>query len=490
MDVRFFSNLLFGPNSYIPDSRPWDGQWYPEADTLGTFVIAAPGRGKTWLVAQYLLHVLKNVANASIFILDWSGDISNKLLYLIALEPYIEREKLLRKVIYDELGHQRFVLPTPEFSPLYGASTSEQVARVADNWEKLSGLLGQQAPVIGGMALAGLSPRIMEVIASINWQITEFPTLLDNPAKLSRLFGQYRDSISQPVREWLTNRFINLKQNEQELRSFALSKITGAILSPASIAKLGGSTPAYTPHEIIQNGGMLLFSGTNLINQKASQHYLFTQCYSLIMQEVNKRVPSDPNNPPLYLVFDEAYSIISNPGIAEDVGRIQSLYRSRNVRPIVIIQSLSQLAEPLDKQIWNMGNKIIGKVEEFNEAYTTAQEIFRYIHRQQKNPAVRENSQPVFEPDRGQYLQIANYIQHMQPREFFIKRFFSEANEDRFIRHISRTPEVPQQTPEESVASIKERLLRMHGRSVDEVMEGIKTRQAQPVVVNPQQMQP
>jgi hypothetical protein len=330
----------------------------------------------------------------------------------------------------------------------------------------------------------------MEVLTSINWQITEFPRLLDSPMRLAKVFSTFRGSIPQEVREWLTERFLGLKQSEQELRSYSLSKITGAILSPASFAKLGGITPAYTPQEIIRDSKILLFNGSNLINQENAQHYLFTQMYSLIMQSINKRVPSDSTNSPVFLVFDEAYSIISNPGIAEDVGRIQSLYRSRNIRPIVVIQSLSQLAEPLDKQIWNMGTKIFGKIEDFNEAYITAQQVFPYQKNSVKSQAKTESSQAVFEPDRGQYLKIANYIQRMKPREFFIKRYLSEAQEDPFIRHVKKTPDVPETTLEESVASIKERLLRMHGKTVDEVLEAIKNRQLTSPVTPPQQMQP
>jgi hypothetical protein len=81
-------------------------------------------------------------------------------------------------------------------------------------------------------------------------------------------------------------------------------------------------------------------NGSKLINQRNTQHYLFTQAYSLIMAEINKRRPGNPEDEPVALVMDEVYSLLSIPGMAEEIGMISPLYRSRKLELYVVIQAL------------------------------------------------------------------------------------------------------------------------------------------------------
>ena len=121
-------------------------------------------------------------------------------------------------------------------------------------------------------------------------------------------------------------------------------------------ARVGYSRPGWTPKEAIEKGLLVMVDGSNLINRRNTQHYLFTQAYSIIMAEINHRQPGNPNDQPVSLVMDEVYSLLSIPGMAEEVGMLAPLYRSRKLQPYVVLQALSQLAPNLRQQIWSIGN--------------------------------------------------------------------------------------------------------------------------------------
>src|SRR5688572_23280198 len=124
----------------------------------------------------------------------------------------------------------------------------------------------------------------------------------------------------------------------------SLVVILGCIEPREVRARLGYPRPGWTPREAIVKGLLVLVNGANLINQRNTQHYLFTQAYSLIMAEINRRHPGNPADQPVALVMDEVYSLLSIPGMAEEVGMLAPLYRSRKLELYIVLQSLSQLA--------------------------------------------------------------------------------------------------------------------------------------------------
>jgi hypothetical protein len=46
----------------------------------------------------------------------------------------------------------------------------------------------------------------------------------------------------------------------------------------------------------------------------------------------------------------------------------------------VVLQSLSQLAKPLDEQIWSLGNKVVFAIENKNKAEEVAHQLLNMIH--------------------------------------------------------------------------------------------------------------
>lgn len=454
---------------------PYDGL------TMGTPYIGKQGTGKTSSLARHLVDYALTFRDRAIFVLDWSGSISNIILTLVAKQPPEIRERLVRRIVYDELGHPEWVIPMPEFSPLYGGSYGEQVQRVANNLVKLAPELVKEAPLLAGLGLREIAPQVFRLLTAITnehgetWQITEAKKLLINLPLLRSAVALYGRQV--PEANWFfRNIFTQLKQQERELRSYAVLALLGAVEPRETKARLGFYRPGWTPKEAIENGLIVLVNGARLINQKNTQHYLFTQAYSLIMSEINKRTPANPLDRPVALVMDEVYSLLSIPGMAEEVGMLSPLYRSRKLELYIVLQSLSQLAPTLRAQIWSLGNIICFAISNFDEAHEIAQQLFKYEPQSIKMEARSEHSQPIIEPDRGQYLTIANWIQRLTHRECIIRRYFSEQEMDRYVRHIKQTRQHPDLPINETIDEIKERLLRERGIRVRDALEVVNNR--------------
>lgn len=174
--------------------------------------------------------------------------------------------------------------------------------------------------------------------------------------------------------------------------------------------------------------------------------------------------------------MDEVYSLLSIPGMAEEVGMLSPLYRSRKLELYVVLQSLSQLAATLRQQIWSIGNIISFAISNFNEAYEIAQQLFKYEPVTVKLEPKTEYQQPVIEPDRGQYLEIANWIQRLRHRECIIRSYKSEKLLDKFVLYIPRTRENGTVEIEQTIEEVKEELLRERGVRVRDALDKINNR--------------
>jgi hypothetical protein len=155
---------------------------------------------------------------------------------------------------------------------------------------------------------------------------------------------------------------------------------------------------------------------------------------------------------------------------------ISPLYRSRKLQLYIVLQSLSQLAKPLDEQIWSLGNKMVFAMENKDEAEKVAHQLFKYDPRYTKQPARTLQQNPITEPEHGQDRIIADWIQNLGFREALMRRFISERQLDPFVRHISKTRDHPSQFPAEPVSALKERLMRERGVRVRDALEVINRR--------------
>lgn len=472
----------------IPTNRNFPGTRHaafeeltPEGATMGTLYIGRQGTGKTTSLARHLVDSFKRFPDRAIFVLDWSGSISDAILSLVIQEPKEVREALLRRLVYDEMGNPEWVIPMPEFSHLYGSTYEEQVQRMANNLAKLAPELVADAPFLAGLGIREIAPQLFRLLTSVSnqyeetWQVTEAKKLLAEPALVKRITAKYGYKV--PQAKWFFEKnFLPLPDRERELRTYAIAALLGAVETVEARARVGYYRPGWTPREAIGGGLMVLLNGARLINQKNTQHYLFTQVYSLIMNEINKRIPGDPKDKPVALVMDEVYSLLSIPGMAEEIGMLSPLYRSRKLEIYIVLQALSQLAETLREQIWSIGNVVCFAVSNFQEAYELAQQIFKYFPETVKLPSKIDSQQPMIEPDRGQYLQIANDIQRMRHRECIIRRYLSERLLDKHVLWVSETKGVSGKPGDMTVSGLKERLVKERGVRVRDALEVINQR--------------
>ena len=485
--------MLFG---YHPISSSLaiskEDELFDEGLTMGTLYIGKQGTGKTTSLARHLVDYFKRYPDRAIFVLDWSGSITDGILTMLLNEEPNKRATYLRRIVYDQLGNPDWVIPMPEFSTAYGGNFEEQIQRVVSNLSKLSPHLIKNAPILGGLAVNEIAPHFFRLLTAISndeidsnetWQITETKRLMVDKAFLRKALNKYGSKI--PETAWFLNcEYLSqdIKSSEREIRTYALRSLLNLTDIREIKARLGYYHPGWTPKEAIEGGKMVIIDGAKMIGQEQAQHYLFTQVFSLILAEIKRRRPADPNDKPVSLVLDEVYSLLSIPGMAPELSQLSPQYRSRKLQLYIVLQELAQMSEELRPHIWSLGNVVSFAVSNFNEAYEIAQQLFKYDPRMEKLPATK-NRQPMIENDRGQYLEIGNWIQRMKRRECIIRRHVSEQRMDSYIRHVLETKTSPTMNADNKayLEDIKLDLLKAKGIKVRDALEVINRRHTQEV---------
>jgi hypothetical protein len=480
IDWKLIIKILFPDLPKYPNTRlvPYE-ELSTEGLTMGTLIIGKQGSGKTTSLSRHIYEYFKKYPDRAIFVLDSKGSNSDEILSFIARDP--DWEKLSKRIVYDDLGNPDWVIPLPEFSHMYGTSFDEQAHRVATNLQNLAPELVKGAPYIAGLGLQEIAPQLFRIESAISdeygksWQVTETRPLLTNMPVLKRVVAKYGYRVPK-AKEYFEKEFFKLSENEKELRTYAIRSLLGPTEAPEIRAKLGYYQPGWTPREAIKNGLMVIIDGSRLNNRKAVQHYLFTQAFSLIMAEVNKRHPADSNDKPVSLILDEVYSLFKIPSMAPEIAQLAPQYRSRKLQLYIVLQELEQMSEELRPHIWSLGNIVCFGISNFDEAYRIAQQLFKYDPKTIKMDSRSNTSQPIVEPDRGQYLQIANDLQRLAHRECIIRRYQSERVMEKNILWVKKTKDVPNTKMRISVAEFKDKLLRERGVRVQDALEAISER--------------
>jgi hypothetical protein len=476
----FWPDLPKYPNTRLVPFEELPG----EGLTMGTLFIGKQGSGKTTSLSRHIVEYFKKYPDRAIFILDSKGSNADEILALIAKDPNWER--LSKRIVYDDLGNPDWVIPLPEFSHMYGTTYDEQAHRVATNLQNLAPELVKGAPYIAGLGLQEIAPQLFRIESSVSdeqnktWQVTETRSLLTNMPLLRKMVAKYGYKVPK-AKEYFEKEFFSLSPNEKELRTYAIRSLLGVTEAPEIRARLGYHQPRWTPREAIKNGLMVIVDGSRLNNRKAVQHYLFTQAFSLIMAEINKRHPADPNDKPVSLILDEVYSLFKIPSMAPEIAQLAPQYRSRKLQLYIVLQELEQMSEELRPHIWSLGNVVCFGISNFDEAYRIAQQLFKYDPKTIKMDSRSDTSQPIVEPDRGQYLQIANDLQRLAHRECIIRRYQSERVMEKNILWIKKTKDVPNTPMKISVDALKDRLLQERGIRVQEALDSINKRTAEKV---------
>lgn len=461
--------------------------------TMGTLYIGKQGTGKTTSLARHLVDYFKRYPDRAIFVLDWSGSITDSILTIILGEEPAMRSTYLKRIIYDQLGNPEWVIPMPEFSLAYGTSYEDQIQRVVSNLNKLSPHLIQNAPILGGLAVNEIAPHFFRLLTAMTndevdsgetWQITETKALMVDKNFLRKALAKYGSKV--PETSWfLTNEYLSqdIKSGEREMRTYALRSLLNLTDIREIKARLGYYRPGWTPKEAIEGGKMVIIDGARLIGQEQTQHYLFTQAFSLIMAEIKRRRPADPDDLPVSLILDEVYSLLSIPGMAVELSQLSPQYRSRKLQLYIVLQELAQMSEELRPHIWSLGNVVSFAIANFNEAYEIAQQLFKYDPRQQKLPPISDRQQPMMENDRGQYLEIGNWIQRMKRRECIIRRHVSESRMEDHVLHVqeTKTSATVNKINKSDLDDLKDALLKERGVRVRDALEIINRRHKEEV---------
>jgi hypothetical protein len=472
----------------IPNLRTaMDDNLYFESLTRGGLVIGRPGVGKSiWLAMQVVAYAL-TYPDRPIFSLDASGSFTDEFIRICCQLPARQRNMLLRRIVYDRMGDPDFVIPLPFFSPGYDLDDEEQAQRVKQNYESRNEELMERTPIMS-LCIRETLPELCRLLYAIqdehgdSWQITEAKKLLIDPGMLKNACNKFGYKV--PESKWYFERdFLgdHISDHERELRTYALRSILGEIEPRPIRARLGYHKPGWTPKEIIDNGLIYLASGETLINQEKAQELLFTDVFSHILSQINKRTPHNPDDKHVLLVIDEVPMLIRMKGMAHEIGKVPPQYRSRRLQLIVVIQALWQLADNLKEQIWSLGNVTCFGVDDFREAYSIAQQLFMYDPVKTRLPAASDQGQPILDTDRSEYLVGANWIQHLTQRECILRRYISEGEEDPFVGYVEKTSEKPNSPLDEPLIEIKKRHLKRRAIPVSDVLEVINQRKTIPL---------
>ena len=331
LNRNMITNLLWPKPNHpdIPNVRAIrDDMLYFDSLTRGGLVIGKPGVGKTVWCAMEAVRYALEYPDRPIISLDASGSFTNEFIQLVQQLPRRARELIDRRIVYDRMGDQDWCVPMPYFSPDYGLHYEEQVQRVAKNYKKLNEDLISQTPVMS-LAIREILPELSRILCAIQnehgecWQITEAKKLLLDLNTLRIACKKFGYKV--PDAKWyFENEFLNnrVTKYEKERRTFTLRSVLGSIGSRPVRARLGYYKPGWTPKEAIEKGLIVLVSGEELINQEEVQSILFTDIYSQILAQINKRMPHNPKDKHVLLIIDEVYSLIQIPGMAAEIGKV------------------------------------------------------------------------------------------------------------------------------------------------------------------------
>jgi hypothetical protein len=334
-------------------------------------------------------------------------------------------------------------------------------------------------------AITETAPNLFRLLQKINdvygsWQITEAKKLLIDTFKNGLLdeackrFGGFVPNAKWYLEKQLLRKEITA--TALEARTASLIGALGVIESGPLRARYGYIRPGITVREIIDKGLIYIVSGAKLTNQKKAQAWVYWDEYASLKAIINKRSPHDPNEKPVLLVIDEVYQLFEIKGMAKEIGLITSYYRSRKLQLMIIIQAFWQLDDKLKEQFWNLGNLVTFSLDNFDDSYKFAQQVFMYDPSSEKFPARSEIGQPIVEQDRGQYLTAANWIQNLKWRQMVMRRYVNEREKEQFVGFVRKTREKPEVQLPEPLDAIKERLLRRWAVEVEAALEVVNER--------------
>jgi hypothetical protein len=486
-DLRTVNRALFGKPiyPYIPNLRiTRDDTLFFESLTRGAWIGGNPGTGKTTWCAMETIRYALTYPDRPIFILDASGSLTNEIIEIAHYIP--EGEKVLKRIALDIPGHEKWVVPKPMFHPDYGLTEEELVAKAVLIFKELKPRTLTETPMMAE-AINTTAPRLCELLMTMtnehgeSWQITEAKRLLIDRyegGELSKACKGYGERA--PAAKWYFEKTLlrsDITPTGFEARTASLLGALSTLETKPLRARYGYCRPGITDKEVIEKGLIKIVSGEAITNQNDAQALVFWEEFAGIRALINKRIPHDPASEPCLLIIDEVYRLFEIEGMAKALGEVSTYFRSRKLMPVIIIQAFWQLTELLKEQIWNLGTVVAFAMENQKDAYAIAQQLAVYDPESVKFNYQRQGANPTAEPDRGQFLQIADFIQKkMGWRQMLLRRYINEREKDPYIRFVEQTRDKPKGTLPASLTEIKEELFRKRALPVKDVLTVVNQR--------------
>jgi hypothetical protein len=456
---------------------------YDAALAMSSVFLGRQGSAKTFTVAQELLEQMKAHPEQPFFIFDWSGGLIITLFLLILSDP--KRDELLPRLIYDDMGGRTIngvphIMGMPEFSEKYDPEkrwlerVEDQGDRVLRVFTALNEDLIARNPTMGGRPINELLPNILALLNAVtdekgeSFQLTEATQLLNNDVreKARRRFGYKVGKANEYFRE----QFQGTSRLEKD-QAHALADVLDVIKTQRIRARVGCSDPGWTPREAIQRGQIVCCDGSGLNNNRQQKDYAYLSLFHLILDEINKRVPSAPGYPPINWVMDEVYTFTEIKNVSRMLTHLVTEYRNRLLHLFFVVQTLKQLPgeengrKGLEDLFFSFGNIVVFQLLDIDDCLTVAKNFFPFDPQSVKVAAQRDGQHDIMKNRDEQLAEKAYQLQHLAKRECYVRRFIDEARMDKII-HIGRTRNVRITATREDVERLKDRMMLERGVSL------------------------
>src|SRR6185503_13171629 len=184
---------------------------------------------------------------------------------------------------------------------------SDRVLRVL---EALNADLIERNPTLGGRPIHDLLPNLLLLANAVtdekgeSWQITEVARLLNKQVR-ENARKQFGGKVKK-ANVYFSDQFTGETKLDKDIAQ-ALGDVLDVFNTRRIRARAGYLIPGWTPSEAIRNAQIVCCDGSGLTNNHKQKDYSYLQLFHLVLDEINKRVPSAPGYPPINWVMDEVY---------------------------------------------------------------------------------------------------------------------------------------------------------------------------------------
>jgi hypothetical protein len=467
------------PPPHLPNTRAAVSEDIPASGRRrGIVGLGEPSSGKTASMARMMVDHLIEHPEESMVSFDGSEDFTNKFINIALSKPPAIRDPLLKRIVYDELGHKKFTHTFPVLTESEPTELEREVQMGIQDFEALNPELMKQTPVVGGASVKQYGTELLRLLGVMKtefggpWQLTEAKFLLMDKLLLAWALNKFGDHAYSA--KWLfENSYKKLKAEDARLTSLGLLSVLEDIEAPEIRSRIGFHRATYNMKDLIEGGKILLVNAHRVNYQKKTLAFLLTQIMTRFIAEIAKRTPNNPNDPPVTFMVDELPSLLEYSNTQERVKSMPSYFRNRKLQPVIIAQNLDQFPKDLRPHIWGYANIICFKLLNMDDCEEVAKQLFPYVPTTLKS--VNIEGQEIYEAAQGHYLQIANQIHNLGHRHCIGRKQISETEAERYTFYVKQTKEAVMTATDREVNEFKEEKMQ-EGERIDEVNASINRR--------------